>query len=382
MAVLVTGGAGFIGSHTCLELLGHGYEVVVVDDFSNSSPGALTVVRQLAGRDLILHELDVRDHRALCQVFTRHRIDAVIHFAAKKAIGESLRMPLEYFDVNIAGTTSLLRCMARHRVRRLVFSSSCSIYGGEYSEPIGENAAPAPTNPYARSKLACEQILADVCAAVSEFTVISLRYFNPVGAHPGGALGEVPRGVPNNVMPYMMRVAAGLLDRLQVFGVDYPTADGSAVRDYIHVMDVAEAHRLAVERLDDGPGMHVLNLGTGAGVSVLELVRTFEETCGVTVPVEVAGRREGDAPAAVADPGRAEKEWGWRTSRDIRAMCRDAWRFQQGHPAGYGGLASRARSPPPAGAGSLPGRIRNARYRHRHRLSWRRPRGLHGQDRP
>jgi UDP-glucose 4-epimerase len=259
----------------------------------------------------------------------------VIHFAAKKAIGESLRMPLEYFDINIAGTTSLLRCMARHDVGRLVFSSSCSIYGGQYSAPIAEDAPLSPMNPYARSKLICEQILADACTTFGDLAVISLRYFNPVGAHPAGMLGESPKGLPNNVMPYMMRVAAGQLERLQIFGADYLTADGTAVRDYIHVMDVAEAHCLAVKHFDDRPGMHVLNLGTGVGVSVLELVRTFEETCGVSIPYEIAGRRAGDAATAVADPSRANEEWGWRASRDIRAMCRDAWRFQLTRPRGY-----------------------------------------------
>jgi UDP-glucose 4-epimerase len=337
MPVLVTGGAGFIGSHTCLVLLDRGYEVVAVDDFSNSSPEALTAVRSLTGRDLVLHELDLRDHRALDHIFGLHCIEAVIHFAAKKAIGESLRIPLEYFDINIAGTTSLLRCMARHDVGRLVFSSSCSIYGGQYSAPIAEDAPLSPMNPYARSKLICEQILGDACSTFGDLAVISLRYFNPAGAHPGGTLGESPKGLPNNVMPYMMQVAAGKLDRLRIFGADYPTADGTAVRDYIHVMDVAEAHSLALKHLDDRSGMQVLNLGTGTGVSVLELLRTFEETCGVSVPYEIAGRRAGDAASAVADPSRVNKEWGWRASRDIRAMCRDAWRFQQGHPGGYEG---------------------------------------------
>jgi UDP-glucose 4-epimerase len=339
MAILVTGGAGFIGSHTCVELLGHDHKLVVVDDFSNSSPAALTAVRQLAGRDLVLHELDVRDYSGIDRVFKQHRIDAVVHFAAKKAVRESLQIPLDYFDVNIGGTTTLLRCMAQHGVRQLVFSSSCSIYGDLYSTPITEDDVPSPTNPYARSKLICEQIIADTCARFDDFAVTALRYFNPAGAHPSGLLGEAPRGVPGNVMPHMMQVAARQLDRLQIFGGDYPTADGSPVRDYIHVMDLAEAHRLAVEHLADQPGMRVLNLGVGIGISVLELVRAFEESCGVTVRYEVVGRRAGDAASAVADPSRVEKEWGWRTSRDVRDMCRDAWRFQQLHPRGYGGLA-------------------------------------------
>ena len=335
MAILVTGGAGFIGSHTCVDLLDHGYEVIVVDNFSNSSPTALDAVRRLTGRSLVAHELDLRERHALDWVFEKHPIQAVIHFAAKKAVRESLRIPFEYFDVNIMGTTSLLRCMVEHDVRRLVFSSSCSIYGGRYSDPITEDDPPGPTNPYARSKLICEQIMTDACAIYAALKVISLRYFNPVGAHPSGSLGECPRGTPNNVMPYMMQVAAGKLPELQVFGGDYDTPDGSPVRDYIHVMDVAEAHRLAVEHLDDQPGMRVLNLGTGIGVSVLELVRTFEETCGIRVPYEVVGRQGGDVPTLIADASRVEKEWGWRTTRDMRAMCGDAWRFQQLNPNGY-----------------------------------------------
>ncbi len=342
MAVLVTGGAGFIGSHICVELLSQGHEVVVVDDFSNSSPLALAAVRRLAAGELVLHELDIRDQPALDEVFAGHRIDAVVHLAAKKAISESLDLPVEYYDVNIAGTTSLLRAMTRHGVSRLVFSSSCSIYGDQYSEPIREEYRPGPTNPYSRSKLICERILRDTCRRFGDFTVIALRYFNPAGAHPSGLLGESPLGVPGNVMPYMMQVAAGQRERLQVFGDDYPTPDGSPVRDYIHVLDLAEAHRIAVERLADGPGLRALNLGTGAGASVLELVRAFEESCGVRVPYEVVARRAGDAASAVADPSRVAADWGWRTTRDIRDMCRDAWRFQQSHPSGYADAGSMA----------------------------------------
>lgn len=335
MAILVAGGAGFIGSHTCVELLDRGYEVIVVDNFSNSSPRALDAVHRLAGRTLIAHELDLRDPRALDRVFERYPIQAVIHFAAKKAVRESMRVPFEYFDVNIMGTTSLLRSMVEHDVWKLVFSSSCSLYGARYSKPITEDDPPEPTNPYARSKLICEQILADACAVYPALTAISLRYFNPVGAHSSGSLGECPQGIPNNVMPYMMQVAAGKLPELQVFGADYDTSDGSPVRDYIHVMDVAEAHRLAVEHLDDEPGMRVLNLGAGIGVSVLELVRTFEATCGIRVPYRIVGRGSGDVGTLIADASRIEKEWGWRATRDIRAMCLDAWRFLRLNPDGY-----------------------------------------------
>lgn len=335
MTVLVTGGAGFIGSHTCVELLSHGYDVVVVDNFSNSSPTALDAVRRLGGGTLVAHEVDLRDRPGLERIFAQHSIRVVIHFAGKKAVRESLRIPFEYFDINITGTTNLLRCMVEHDVRKLVFSSSCSIYGAQYSEPITEDDLPSPTNPYARSKLICEQILAEVCATYEAFTVISLRYFNPVGAHPSGSLGESPLGIPNNVMPHMIQVASGKLPKLQVFGADYDTPDGTPVRDYIHVIDVAQAHSLAVEHLDDQPGMRALNLGTGIGISVLELLQKFEDTCGVRIPYEIVSRRGGDVPILIADASRVAKEWGWQTTRDIQAMCRDAWRFQQINPDGY-----------------------------------------------
>jgi UDP-glucose 4-epimerase len=335
MTVLVTGGAGFIGSHTCVELLNEGYEVVVVDDYSNSSPKALDAVRNVAGRSLVSYEVDLRQRESLRHVFDSHRFDSVIHFAAKKAVGESTQIPVDYYDINIGGTTNLIRAMLDHDVRRLVFSSSCSIYGGQYDAPITEDDLPNPTNPYARTKLICEQILADTCARYSALSVVSLRYFNPVGAHPSGELGEDPRGVPTNLMPHMMQVAVGRLPKLQVFGVDYPTADGSGVRDYIHVMDVAQAHRVALEHLADQQGTRALNLGTGTGISVLQLIAAFQEECGVTIPYEIAGRRPGDVAMLIADATRIEKEWSWRTTRDIRDACRDAWRFQQSNPAGY-----------------------------------------------
>ncbi|MFJ4366622.1 UDP-glucose 4-epimerase GalE [Streptomyces chartreusis] len=335
--VLVTGGAGFIGSHTCVELLDHGYDVVVVDDYSNSSPGALERVAKIAGRPPIgVHELDLLDRRALSRVFDEHSIDAVIHFAARKAVGESVELPVEYYDTNVGGTTALLRAMRDHEVHRLVFSSSCSIYGNATGAPITEQDPAAPTNPYAASKWLCEQVLADTCRHLPELSVLALRYFNPVGAHPGGLLGEVPRtAVPNNVMPYLARVAAGRLPRLSVFGNDYPTTDGTGVRDYIHVMDVAEGHRAALEHLDDESGMRVFNLGTGQGTSVLELVAAFQRACGRPIPYEITGRRPGDVPALVADPGGVARAWNWSTRRDLTAMCEDAWRFQELNPSGY-----------------------------------------------
>jgi UDP-glucose 4-epimerase len=335
MLVLVTGGAGFIGSHTCVELLRQGHDVVVADDYSNSSPAAIAAVRDVAGRPPVTYRADLRDYEAVSRIFSAHPIEAVIHFAAKKSVRESVQIPIEYFDVNIGGTTNLIRAMLDHGVRQLVFSSSCSIYGDGYDRPISEDDPPAPTNPYARSKLVCEQMLADVCVRYQDFSVIALRYFNPVGAHPSGLLGEAPLGIPSNVMPYLLQVAMGKLARLQVFGSDYPTPDGSGVRDYIHVMDVADAHRIALERLPGRAGMQALNLGTGTGISVLELIATFESECGVTIPYEIVGRQPGDVAALIADPIRAGKEWGWRTTRDIRAMCADAWRFQQRHPDGY-----------------------------------------------
>ncbi|MBR7827639.1 UDP-glucose 4-epimerase GalE [Actinospica sp. MGRD01-02] len=339
--VLVTGGAGFIGSHTCVDLLEHGYEVIVVDDHSNSSPGALHRVEKVAGRPLLAtYPLDVRDEASLDGVFRDHRIDAVVHFAAKKAIGESIGIPLDYYSINVSGLISLLRAMHRHEVHRLVFSSSCSIYGDARPIPLGEQEPPRPTNPYSRSKLMCEEILADACRAWPELTVFSLRYFNPAGAHTSGLLGEDPRGVPNNVMPYAMQVAIGRRERLSIFGGDYSTPDGTAVRDYIHVMDVADGHREALERLypeasSVHPGLHVLNLGTGVGTSVLELVESMSSACGQRLPYEIVGRRAGDVAHLVADPTAVAREWGWHTTRDLSAMCADAWRFQQLNPNGY-----------------------------------------------
>jgi UDP-glucose 4-epimerase len=335
LTILVTGGAGFIGSHTCAELLEHGHDVVVVDSFANSFPAALDAVRDICPGSLRAYPVDLRDSEALGDIFAAHDVDAVIHFAARKAVGESMSMPLEYFDVNVAGTISLLRAMRAHGVRQLVFSSSCSVYGDQYSRPISEDDPPAPVNPYARSKLIGEQMLLSACQVYADFTAISLRYFNPAGAHPSGRIGECPRGVPSNVVPHMVAVAAGRLERLEVFGADYDTPDGTAIRDYIHVVDVAQAHRVALEHLGDSAGMRVLNLGTGSGHSVLELIRTFEETCGVRVPYVVTGRRAGDVTSLVADASAVEQAWGWRTQRGLRSIFADAWRFEQLNPNGF-----------------------------------------------
>lgn len=333
--ILVTGGAGFIGSHTCVELLDAGYDVVVVDDYSNSNPAALDRVREITGRTFAAYEVDIRDRPGLAAVFGAHHIDAVIHFAAKKAVGESTQIPLEYFDINLGGTTNLIRTMNDHGVTRLVFSSSCSIYGDAPAEPLAESAPAAPTNPYALSKWMCEQMLSEACRHLPQLSVIALRYFNPIGAHPSGRLGEDPLGVPYNVIPYLAQVAVGRLTELSVFGDDYATPDGTCIRDYIHVVDVADAHMVALEHLDDRNGFRVFNLGTGSGVSVLQLVAAFSEACGQDIPYRIVDRRPGDVPSLVADPALVEREWGWRTKRDLAQMCDDAWRFQKQNPAGY-----------------------------------------------
>ncbi|MEV0321463.1 UDP-glucose 4-epimerase GalE [Streptomyces sp. NPDC050658] len=341
--ILVTGGAGFIGSHTCVELLDHGYELIVIDDYSNSTSQVFGRVERITDRFVgTIYELDIRDRRALSAIFDRHNVDAVVHFAAHKAVGESTRMPVEYYDTNVGGTTALLRVMHEHGVNQLVFSSSCSIYGDAGRGPLDESTPAAPTNPYAASKWLCEQLLADVCAHWPEFTVLALRYFNPVGAHPSGLLGEDPRGVPDNLMPYVAQVAVGRLERLSVFGDDYDTPDGTAIRDYLHVMDTAEAHRVALDHLSDGPGMRVFNLGVGKGSSVLDVITAFGAASGRDIPYDIVPRRPGDVTELVADAGAVARAWGWRPTRDLTDMCRDAWRFQMLNPHGYAGPGRRA----------------------------------------
>jgi UDP-glucose 4-epimerase len=338
MTVLVTGGAGFIGSHVCADLLGHGHEVVVVDNYSNSSPAVLARLEKLAGRPVAgAYEVDLRDRVALAEVFRRHPVDAVMHFAAKKAVGESMQIPLDYYDNNIGGTTSLLRAMRERDVLGLVFSSSCSIYGDADGAPISEDTPARPTNPYATSKWICEQMLAEACRRCPELSVLSLRYFNPIGAHHSGLIGEVPSGLPNNIVPYLVQVAAGRLDRLSVFGGDYPTKDGTAVRDYVHVADVADAHCVALGHVGEHGGMQAFNLGTGTGTTVLELIEAFGAACGRPVPYSLVDRRPGDVAQLVADPETVARAWGWRTTRDLATMCRDAWRFEELNPSGYPG---------------------------------------------
>lgn len=334
--ILVTGGAGYIGSHTCLALLRGGHEVVVVDDFSNSSPLALERVQTLAGRRLrAATRADVRDRSALEAVFRDHPVGAVIHFAAKKAVGESVRIPLSYYDNNLGGLVALLEVMAASGVKRLVFSSSATVYGDPASVPIEEHFPTSATNPYGRTKLMSEEILRDVTAADPSWKVVLLRYFNPVGADESGQIGEDPNGLPNNLMPYVSQVAVGKLAELQVFGNDYPTLDGTGVRDYIHVADLARGHVSAVERFDVLPAVTTLNLGTGRGYSVLEVVRAFEAASGRPVPYRIVPRRAGDVAECWANPALAGRVLGWQAERDLDTMCRDAWHWQQRNPDGY-----------------------------------------------
>jgi UDP-glucose 4-epimerase len=343
--VLVTGGAGFIGSHACVELLDHGYEVIVVDDYSNSSPQVFARVERIAGRFVgAVYELDIRDCRALSAIFERHTVDAVMHCAARKSVDQSMRMPVEYYDTNVGGTTALLRIMHEHGVHQLVYSSSCWVYGEAGSGPHDESTPARPVNPYGVSKWICEQILADVCRQRPEYTVLCLRYSNTAGAHPSGLLGEDPQGSPDNLMPNLAQVAVGLRERLPVYGSDYPTRDGTAVRDYVHVMDAAEAHRVALDRLADGSGMHVYNIGLGHGSSVLDVVSAFSRVSGRRIPYKIAPRRPGDAAEIVADATAVRRAWGWRPLRDLDDMCRDAWRFQRHNPHGYAGSPRRPRS--------------------------------------
>ncbi len=334
--ILVTGGAGFIGSHTCVDLLDAGYDLVSVDNFSNSDPEALRRVEELTGRSVPSVDVDLRDADGLDRIFDEHDISSVVHFAGLKAVGESVELPLEYFDNNISGTVQLLKAMRAYGVTRLVFSSSCSIHGATPQPRINESTPANPTNPYSRTKWIIEQMLSDLCLAEPDWSVISLRYFNPTGAHPSGRIGEHPTGTPNNLMPYAMQVAGGTRATLRVFGDDYDTHDGTGVRDYIHVVDLAEGHRYALERIDDATGHRVYNLGTGVGSSVLDVVHAAEAASGRSIPYEIVGRRAGDVAALVADPGAARGELGWTSSRDLAVMCEDAWTFQCGNPQGYG----------------------------------------------
>ncbi len=336
MRVLVSGGAGYIGSHTVLSLIEAGHEVLVVDDFSNSKPSVVGRLEELSGTHIPVHGFDLTDTEKTDQLFGSEQIDAVIHFAGLKAVGESVEKPLEYYANNIGATFSLVNAMRRHGVRRLVFSSSATVYGDHAPVPYREDYEPlSAASPYGRSKVMIEHVLSDVAAA-EDLRVALLRYFNPVGAHPSGTIGEDPQGVPNNLMPFIAQVAVGRREKLSVFGNDYPTADGTCERDYIHVEDLAAGHVAALEHLDamDAPA-RAFNLGSGRGTSVLELLHAFERAVGRELPHEFVGRRAGDLPAYWADPTRAAEELGWRTERSIDDMCADVWRWQSMNPQGY-----------------------------------------------
>jgi UDP-glucose 4-epimerase len=326
--ILVTGGTGYIGSHTVVELLAAGHEVAILDNLSNSRHEVVDRIEKIAGRRPVFVEGDIRDADLLDTLFARHTFSAVIHFAGLKAVGESVSKPLEYYENNVHGSMALFSAMQRHGVKRLVFSSSATVYGDPDSLPIREDAPLHATNPYGRTKLMIEEILRDIAQTDPEWRVAILRYFNPIGAHKSGLIGEAPNGIPNNLLPYVAQVATGKLARLSVFGGDYPTPDGTGVRDYIHVVDLALGHLKALNYLNTHAGLHAYNLGTGKGYSVLEIVQAFEQASGRKVPYEVTARRPGDIASCYADPEKASTELGWKAERGLDEMCADAWRWQ------------------------------------------------------
>ncbi|WAJ69034.1 UDP-glucose 4-epimerase GalE [Catenovulum adriaticum] len=335
MKILVTGGAGYIGSHTTIDLIEAGHEVVVVDNLVNSKPEALKRVEKICQKTIPFYQADIRDFDALNTIFNEHKIDSVIHFAGLKAVGESTEKPLEYYDNNVNGSRILVDCMLKNEVYSLIFSSSATVYGDPASVPILESFPLSATNPYGRSKLMVEEILKDVSFANDKLSVVLLRYFNPVGAHKSGTIGEDPNGIPNNLMPFIAQVAVGKREKLSVFGDDYSTPDGTGVRDYIHVLDLARGHVQALEKLHNKSGTHVYNLGTGKGSSVLDMVKAFEAASGKPVPYQVSPRRPGDIAQCYADPTFAEKELGWTAKRDVKEMAEDTWRWQSNNPNGY-----------------------------------------------
>ncbi|UGQ47655.1 UDP-glucose 4-epimerase GalE [Massilia endophytica] len=328
MKILVTGGMGYIGSHTVVELMQAGHEVVVIDNLSNADPSVRQRVARITGKEFEFQNADIRDRAALEQVFAGRGIGAVIHFAGLKAVGESVAQPLRYYDNNVSGSVALCEVMAKHGVKTLVFSSSATVYGDPATVPITEDFPLSATNPYGRSKLMIEEILRDLHVSDNSWRIALLRYFNPVGAHESGLIGEAPSGIPNNLLPYVAQVAEGRRESLSVFGGDYPTPDGTGVRDYIHVVDLALGHLKALDKLAEGPGVRTWNLGTGHGYSVLDMVRAFEKASGKPVPYKIVGRRPGDIATCYADTARAERELGWKARYDIDRMCTDAWRWQ------------------------------------------------------
>lgn len=336
MRILVTGGAGFIGSHTVVELLQAGHEAVVLDNLSNSSEKSLQRVEAITGKAIPFYKADILDRQALEEIFTREQIDAVIHFAGLKAVGESVQKPWEYYENNIAGTLTLVDVMRKHGVKNIIFSSSATVYGNPAFVPITEQCPKGQcTNPYGWTKSMLEQILSDIQKADNQWNVILLRYFNPIGAHKSGTIGENPNGIPNNLMPYITQVAVGKLPQLGVFGNDYDTPDGTGVRDYIHVVDLAKGHVKALKKIEEKAGLKIYNLGTGVGYSVLDIVKNFEQATGVKIPYVIKERRPGDIATCYADPGLAKEELGWETEYGIKEMCEDSWRWQKMNPNGY-----------------------------------------------
>ncbi len=327
MSILVTGGAGYIGSHTAVELLDAGENIIILDNFSNSSPEVLDKIKQITKKDFKFYKIDLLDENALDKVFEENNIDEVIHFAGLKAVGESVEKPIEYYNNNITGTLNLLKVMKKYNCKKIVFSSSATVYGNPKTLPIKEDFPLSTTNPYGATKLMIEQILQDVNVADKDFRVAILRYFNPIGAHKSGLIGEVPNGIPNNIMPYIVRVAVGKYNELTVFGKDYDTEDGTGVRDYIHVVDLAKGHLSALKKIRENSGVQIYNLGTGRGYSVLELVKTFEKVNNVKVNYKIGDRRPGDIASCFADVNKAKKEMNWVATKGLEEMCKDSWNF-------------------------------------------------------
>ncbi len=336
MKILVTGGSGYIGSHTVLELLEAGYDTVVLDNLCNSSEESLNRVEQITGKKVTFYKADIRDHEAMDKIFADEKPEAVIHFAGLKAVGESVQKPLMYYDNNIAGTVTLLNVMKEYGCKKIVFSSSATVYGKPASVPIREDFPLSVTNPYGRTKLMIEKILGDVYTADNSWDIILLRYFNPIGAHESGLIGEDPDGIPNNLLPYVAKVAVGRLEKVNVFGDDYDTPDGTGVRDYIHVVDLAKGHVKAIEKIAQNPGLKVYNLGTGNGYSVLDIIHAFSKACGHEIPYVIGPRRAGDIDMCYADPQKAYEELNWKAEYNLDKMCEDTWRWQSQNPDGYG----------------------------------------------
>lgn len=337
MTILVTGGAGYIGSHTCVELLNAGYEIVVVDNLCNSSAKSLKAVEEITHKKVKFYEADLLDRAEIEKIFQKESIDAVIHFAGLKAVGESVQKPLEYYSNNLTGSLTLCDVMRKYGVKNIIFSSSATVYGNPAFIPITEECPKGEiTNPYGQTKGMLEQILTDIHISDPQWNVVLLRYFNPIGAHPSGKIGEDPKGIPNNLVPYIAQVAVGKLDKLRVFGNDYDTPDGTGVRDYIHVVDLALGHVKAIDKLKAGEGVSIYNLGTGRGYSVLEVLHAYEKACGKTLPYEIKPRRAGDIATCYADPTKAQQELGWSAERGIEEMCADSWKWQSNNPDGFG----------------------------------------------